>query len=117
MSYTKINGMRSARFPLQGLGGRCGCGGTGQVSTETSTTTTTPTTTTTTNSPGAWLVFGGIMAIVGVAVYFRFKTTSDIARQYGVKEALKYEAGLAGIQAVRELTSPRRNRRRRRKAN
>jgi hypothetical protein len=25
MSYTKINGMRSARYPLQG--GDCGCGG------------------------------------------------------------------------------------------
>lgn len=27
MSYTQINGMRSARYPLQGCG--CGCGGTG----------------------------------------------------------------------------------------
>lgn len=29
MSYTGINGMRSARFPFQGLGCGCGCGGRG----------------------------------------------------------------------------------------
>lgn len=67
----------------------------------------------------ALIVFGGIMVGLGFLAYLRFKTTADIARSRGVGEALKYEAGMAGIQAVRRLTEPvsrnrRRGRRRRR---
>jgi hypothetical protein len=65
------------------------------------------------------LVFGGIMVGLGFLAYLRFKTTSDIARTRGVNEALKYEAGMAGIRALNDLTRPvsrnrRRGRRRRR---
>ena len=53
----------------------------------------------------ATLVFGGIMVGLGFLAYLRFKTTADIARTRGVNEALKYEAGMAGIQAARRLVS------------
>lgn len=72
------------------------------------------------NNRVAVIVFGGIMVGLGFLAYLRFKTTADIARSRGVGEALKYEAGMAGIQALRDITSRpvsrnrRRGRRRRR---
>lgn len=61
------------------------------------------------------VVFGGVMVGLGFLAYLRFKTTADIARTRGVNEALKYEAGMAGIQAARRLVEPvSRNKRRRR---
>lgn len=72
-----------------------------------------------TGGSGTMLLFGGIMVGLGFLAYLRFKTTADIARTRGVNEALKYEAGMAGVRALNDLTRPvsrnrRRGRRRRR---
>lgn len=72
-----------------------------------------------TGGSGTMLLFGGIMVGLGFLAYLRFKTTADIARTRGVNEALKYEAGMAGVRALNDLTrtvsrNRRRGRRRRR---
>jgi hypothetical protein len=56
----------------------------------------------------------GVLGILGVAMYFKFKTTQAIIEKEGAGKALAYEAGETGLSILGEAF--RKNGRRRRRA-
>jgi hypothetical protein len=58
----------------------------------------------------------GSLGLIGLLLYWRFKTTAIIAKKHGVGKALAFEGGMAAIGALNRLADrPRRNPRRRRR--
>lgn len=42
-------------------------------------------------------IVGAVCAVVGVAIYYKYKLTSEIARKHGIGKALAFEAGTEAI--------------------
>jgi hypothetical protein len=55
----------------------------------------------------AVMIAGGLLAVVGAAIYYKYKLTSEIIAKHGVGKALAYEAGTTAIGVLGERASRR----------